>query len=624
MFTLIDLNLKNRLFKIIPSLILLFFLGFTVSAKAQNEIAYSVSFKNAMHHEAEIAFTITNLPSGPLKVRMARSSTGRYATHEFGKNVYNVKAADLAGNPVKISKIEGDVYQIASPGKAVTITYTLFGNWVDGTYAAFDRDFAHMNMAATFMYPIGLDNRPRTLQLNYADKPNWKVVTQLQDLGKGKYFAKDFQYFMDSPVNIGTLKSMKWDVTSPDGKQQTIQFHTNTKDAQPIVDNFGNLLKKMVDEQIAVFGELPTFDYGNFYFMQNVNPENAGDGMEHRNSTVIVERDDKIEGNESDMLSTFSHEFFHAWNVERLRPKTLEPFDFSHANMSDGLWISEGFTQYYGQLLLKRAGLRSLDEITRTNQSILNTVLLSPGALNYSPIESSQYAVFADAGVAVDQTNKGNMFTSYYVYGAGVALALDLRLRADFNLTLDDYMRALWKEYGKPEIPFTMEALQKTLGNLTKNNKFAEDFFSKYIHGTAKEDYKSLLEKAGFILQKARPGKAFTGFGRVNFSNGKAILGATQSTSPAYKAGLNIGNVLLKINDQDIKSQADLNKIMDASKPGDQLKINFTQRGLPYETTLTLSEDPTLELITFDKANRILTPEIKSFRDNWLNSKIKQ
>ncbi len=613
--------MKSQLFKFTVGLF--FLLTTTFIANAQNEIAYSVSFKNAMHHEAEISFTVPNIPAGALTVRMARSSTGRYATHEFGKNVYNVKAVDATGKSLNIFKTAGDVYQITNPGKSVKITYTLYGNWVDGTYAAFDRDFAHMNMAATFMYPLGLDSRPRTVQLNYEDKPSWKVVTQLKELGEGKYFAKDFQYFMDSPINMGDLKSVKWEVSNPDGKKQTIHYYTNTIDAQPIVDNFAEMLKKMVAEQAAVFGEYPIFDYGSFYFMQNVNSENAGDGMEHRNSTVIVERDAKIEGNEADMLSTFSHEFFHAWNVERLRPKTLEPFNFAHANMSDGLWIAEGFTQYYGQLLLKRAGQRSLEEITGTMQQIVNTALLSPGALNYSPIESSQYAVFADAGVAIDQSNRGNIFASYYIYGASVALALDLRLRASYDLTLDDYMRALWNTHGKTEIAFTMDDLQKVLANLTKDLKFAEEFFTKYIHGTAKEDYKALLEKAGFILQKSKPGKAFTGFGRVNFNSGKAVLGATLNTSPAYKAGLNIGNVLVKINDKEIKSQADINTIVDASKPGDILKINFTQRGIPYETILTLGEEPGLELITFEKANKTLTPEAKAFRDKWLNSQIK-
>ncbi|RYY11933.1 MAG: M61 family peptidase, partial [Chitinophagaceae bacterium] len=377
-----------------------------VIALAQNEIAYSVSFPNIAHHEAEISMNIPNITPGSLKVRMARSSPGRYATHEFGKNVYNVKAFDVTGKPLKVTRLSGDEYQITTIGKSATVRYTVYGNWMDGTYAGFDRGHAHMNMPATFMFPIGLDARPRVVNFIFPENPSWKVATQLKPLGENKYYAKNLQYFMDSPTDIADLKIISWDVSNMDGRKQTINYVTNTPDAMPVLENYAAMLKRMVLEHQAVWGELPAFDYGQYYFLQSVHLENAGDGMEHRNSTVIVERQKSVAGNESDQLSTFSHEFFHAWNVERLRPKTLEPFNFQHTNMSDALWLAEGFTQYYGQLLLKRAGFRTLDEASVTISGIVNTVLNTPGAKYYSPVEASNYGVFADAGVAIDQTNK--------------------------------------------------------------------------------------------------------------------------------------------------------------------------------------------------------------------------
>ncbi|MBO9673547.1 MAG: M61 family metallopeptidase [Sphingobacteriaceae bacterium] len=596
---------------------------FSLTAFAQNEISYTVSFPNAIHHEAEISMHIPNVPAGTLKVRMSRSSPGRYATHEFGKNVYHLKAFDGTGKLLTVNQSAGDVYEIPGHGSSVKITYTLFGNWIDGTYAGFDETHAHMNIPATFAFPIGMDNRARTVKFNYAGKQNWKVATQLKPQADGSYFAPDLQYFMDSPIEIADYKTASWQVKNTDGKTQTIHLVSHANDDQQTIDNYAAMLKKMVDEHLAVWGEFPTYDYGHYYFLQDVYPDNAGDGMEHRNSTSIVQRTPKIAGYESNLLGTFSHEYFHSWNVERLRPKTLEPFNFEHANMSNELWLAEGFTQYYGNLLLTRAGLKTEDNAIQTFNGLVNAVLLSPGALSFSPIEASRYAVFADAGVAIDQTNKVNIFTSYYTYGAATALALDLRLRSEFKLTLDDYMRALWKAYGKTEIAYTVPDLEKTLASLTKDPSFAASFFKKYIYGTEKNDYAKLLLNAGLVLRKASPNKAFTGFGRLTVQNGKVILPQTLIGTPAYQAGLDVDDVLLSIDGTAIKDLETVNAIADAHKPGDVLNITYLYRGVEKTTKLTLAENPALELISIEKTGGTLTTDMQNFRTNWLSTQVK-
>lgn len=590
---------------------------------AQNEISYTVSFPNAIHHEAEISLQIPNVPAGPLTVRMSRSSPGRYATHEFGKNVYKLKAFDASGKPLVVNQPAGDEYEIAEHGNSVKVTYTVFGNWIDGTYAGFDNTHAHMNIPATFAFPVGMDARARLVEFNYADKQNWKVATQLKPMGKNTFYAANLQYFMDSPVEITDYKTAKWEVKNPDGKAQTIHLITHSDDNQAAIDRYAEMLKKMVDEHLAVWGEFPTYDYGNYYFLDDVYPDNAGDGMEHRNSTSIVQRTPKIEGYESNLLGTFSHEYFHSWNVERLRPKTLEPFDFTHSNVSDELWLAEGFTQYYGGLLLTRSGLKTIENSFQAFTGMVNSVFNTPGAKHFSPIEASRYAVFADAGVAIDQTNKANIFLSYYTYGAATALALDLRLRSEFKLTLDDYMRALWKAYGKPEVAYRVSDLEKTLSELTKNPSFAKDFFKRYIYGTEKNDYAKLLLNAGLVLRKANPGKAFTGFGRLNAVNGKVILPQTLIGSPAYVAGLDVDDVLLTIDGKDINAVAAVDAIIDAHRPGDTISITYLYRGEQKTTTLTLTENPALEVVTVENTGGILTPAMQTFRDSWLNSQVK-
>jgi predicted metalloprotease with PDZ domain len=606
--------------KIILCLALFVFASF---AKAQENaiVYYEISFPNAIHHEAEISMVISAAPTGALKFRMSRSSPGRYATHEFGKNIYNVKAVDAKGKELTINQTAGDVYEIPNPNKYTKISYTLFGDWIDGTYAGIDENHAHLNIPATFAFPIGMDKLPRTLKIIIPEKKDWKVATQME-VKQNLYTAPNLQYFMDSPIEIAAFKTASFEVKNPDGKVQTIHLISHANDEQKTINDYAIMLKKLVAEHMAVYGEFPNYDYGNYYFLHDVYPDYAGDGMEHRNSTSIVQRTPKIAGNELALLGTFSHEYFHSWNVERIRPKGLEPFNFEHANMTDGLWLAEGFTQYYGNLLLARADFRTVDNAAQTFSGLINTVLNFPASKNYTPIQASRYAVFADAGVAIDLTNKINIFTSYYTYGAATALALDLRLRVDFKLTLDDYMRALWKTYGKTEIAYSMADLEKTLGLLTKNQAFANTFFKNYVYGTAKENYEALLLNAGFVLRKAAPGKAYTGL-RVTFDKDKATLGQTIIGTPAYTAGLDIDNILQTMDGVEIKDQATLTKVTESHKPGDVITITYSYHGEEKTTKLTFAENPTLEVISIEKTGGTLTPAMKAFRDSWLKSQVK-
>ncbi|RYD94521.1 MAG: M61 family peptidase, partial [Sphingobacteriales bacterium] len=477
----------------------------------QAPVYYTVSFPNAVHHEAEILMTIPQAPKGPLRVRMSRSSPGRYATHEFGKNIYNVSAFTDKGSMLPVRQIEGDIYEIPVHPSTVNISYTLFGNWVDGTYAGIDAGQAHLNMPATFMWVIGGERRPVKIQFNNLDKYKWKVSTQLKYEGGNLYSAPNMQYMMDSPTELSAYKATSWEVINPTGKRQKINLHIYSDDSQQAIDSFGKMVQKVVLEEQAIFGELPVYDYGEYTFINNTHPTVNGDGMEHRNSTIISDPLNKIEGNEKTSLGTFAHEYFHSWNVERIRPKSLEPFDFTHSNQSSELWFAEGFTQYYGEMLLTRAGFYTNDDYAGVLGLLVNAVLNTPAAKKYPPVDMSRYAVFADAGVSIDANNNINVFTTYYNYGGATALALDLRLRSEFNLTLDDYMRAVWQTYGKPEKPYTVPMLQLVLARFTKEPGFASDFFKQFIYSAEKNNYEPLLANAGFLMRKAHPGAAWAG-----------------------------------------------------------------------------------------------------------------
>ncbi|WP_183575641.1 M61 family metallopeptidase [Mucilaginibacter sp. X5P1] len=604
--------------------------------KAPKAIYYSISFPNAIHHEAEIVMTIPQAPSGTFKVRMSRSSAGRYATHEFGKNIYNVKGTTIDGADIPLKQIEGDVYEVSeNHPETVKISYTLFANWTDGTYASVDDSHAHLNMPAVCMWVPGQTDRPVTVAFADIDKYGWKVATQLKNDGANVYSAPNLQYLMDSPTELSNFKETSWKVVNTDGKTETINLTAHSDDSQATIDNFGKMVQKVVLEEKAVFGELPTYDFGEYTFLADVYPTNSGDGMEHRNSTCIVEEDKKIEGNEIDELSTFSHEYFHSWNVKRIRPKSLEPFNFEHADMSNELWFAEGFTQYYGELLLVRSGFHTVDDYTQTIGGLVNAVLKTPAATIYPATQMSRYAVFADNGVSIDPVNQINTFTTYYYYGGAIALALDLRLRSEFNLTLDDYMKAVWLAVGKVQKPYIIPDLEKVLGKLTNNPKFAADFFKQYIYGIEKNNYEALLAKAGLVLRKSNPDKAWAGplstrYGRRRAGlakgdsyDGLLIQSSTLMGSPVYKAGLDAGDIILKADGKNVKDEQTFESIVAGKSIGDKIVIDYKNRTGDHQTTITLEENPYLEVVTFEKAGKTLTKDQQDFRNNWLLSKVK-
>ncbi|MGN6396276.1 MAG: M61 family metallopeptidase [Mucilaginibacter sp.] len=598
-------------------------------------IFYSISFANAAHHEAEIVMFVPQAPDGNFKVRMSRSSAGRYATHEFGKNVYNVKATDAKGKELPLKQIEGDVYEVGSHPETVKISYTLFANHTDGTYASVDPSHAHLNMPAAFMWIPGLENRPIQFEFNDLDKYGWRVATQLKHESGKIYSAPNMQYMMDSPTELSAYKEKSWDVVNTDGKTEKINLTIHSDDSQGVIDNFAAMLQKLVLEEKAVFGELPAYDYGEYTFLDDVYPTVSGDGMEHRNSTCIVQPAPKVEGYENDLLGTFAHEYFHSWNVKRIRPKSLEPFNFEHADMSSELWFAEGFTQYYGELLLVRSGFIKPDDYTGTIAGLVNSVLNKPASKHYTAPQMSRYSVFADAGVSIDPNNNNNIFTSYYFYGGAIALALDLRLRSDFNLTLDDYMRTVWLNRGKVMKPYTIPDLQADLAQVTKNPKFAAEFFSKYINGLEKNDYEALLAKAGFVLRKAAPGKAWagplsvaqnrgrSGVARTTGSAGLPIQASTVQGTPIYKAGLDAGDVIIKADGKEVTDAKSFTDIVAAKNIGDKIVVNYRNRTGDHETTIVLEENPALEVVPAEKAGKTLTKEQEAFRNNWLSSKVK-
>ena len=486
--------------------------------QSPDTVRYDVSFPNAVHHEARITASFPAHGRDTLAVWMSRSSPGRYALHEFAKNVYSVSATDGAGHPLTVSRPDPYHWLVAGHDGTVRFTYTLFADRAGGTYTGVDRTHAHMNMPATFAFAPGLETLPIALAIHVPDGSGWRVATQLLPTADAyHYTAPDLQYFMDSPTELSDFAMRTWTVPRPGGGTYTMRFtlHHQGTDAQ--LDAYVAWVKKVVAEEIGVYGEPAPYDAGTYTFVADYLPWDAGDGMEHRNSTSLTSSGN-LADNALQLLGTVSHEFFHSWNIERIRPVGIEPFDFTRANPSDALWFGEGFTSYYDDLFIRRAGITDDAQYLNGIGGLISAVVLSPARQFASPMEMSLQAPFVDAATSIDPTNHANTFLSYYTWGAGIGLGLDLTIRSRFpGKTLDGYMRAMWLQFGKTDQPFilphpyTVDDLERTLGTYTGDPAFAHDFFARYIRGRDVVDYASLLAQAGVLLRPAHPGAAFLG-----------------------------------------------------------------------------------------------------------------
>jgi predicted metalloprotease with PDZ domain len=627
------------------------------SAVAQTPppIEYKLSFADAAHHVMQVEVTFPDVKADPLQVRMARSSPGRYAAHDFAKNVFEVKVTDGKGRALVPGRPNPHQWDVAGHGGTVRITYKIYGNHVDGTYLAVDASHAHMNVPATLMWARGLDMRPARVTLTQPPATagttgSWKVATQLFPTSDPLTFtAPNLQYLMDSPIEfsdhqVRTFTLVRHTQTrTTNGNQGTVEgsaapvrihvamHHTGT-DAE--LDAFTKDVAKIAEEQQAVFGDLPVYDNGYYTFLADYLPWGGGDGMEHRNSTVIASTA-TLASNRMGLLGTASHEFFHAWNVERIRPKTLEPFSFEDANISGELWLAEGFTNYYGKLTMLRAGIHeNVAEGASGWAGVINGVTSSPGTKFRSAVEMSRLAPFVDAAVSIDSTYWQNTFYSYYTFGEAIALGLDLTLRdrSDSKITLDDYMRAMWTTHGKPggpapglvAKPYTMAEARARLAEVSGDKAFADDFFTRYIEGTEKVDYARLMERAGLLVRPAATGRATLGQIRGDTRGDRLRLGGPAIVgSPLYAAGLDLGDEIMAIGDAKVSSPGDIDKALASRKAGDEVTIVFMRHGAEKKATARLIDDPRLEVVPFEKAGRTLTDAQKKFRDAWLASKVR-
>ena len=600
---------------------------------AASEVSYRLIFPEPEHRWMQVEVVFPDLESTPLQIRMSRTSPGRYALHEFAKNVFEVRVFDGRGNELEFARPNLHQWDVGGHDGTVRVVYKIFGDRIDGTYLSVDTTHAHINMPAALMWARGLESRPARVSFEQPASRTWAVATQLFPTDDYLTFtAPNLQYLLDSPVEFGTFASRSFVVDDPSeaGRRPTFHIALHHDGSTAEADGFADDVETIVRESVEIYGGFPRYDGGTYTFLADYLHYASGDGMEHRNSTVLTSSS-SLERNRLGLLNTVAHELFHGWNVERIRPQSLEPFDFEHASVSGELWLAEGFTSYYNTLIMHRAGMEELQTTVGRFAQLINAASFSPGRTLRSAVEMSQLAPFVDAARAVDHTTWDNTFISYYTWGAAIGLGLDLTLRdrSDGAVSLDDYMRAMWRTFGQPSgtvpgvvaTPYTLADARQRLAEVSGDSGFAAEFFSRYIEGCEVVDYTRLLARAGLTLRTRAPGRAWLGNVRFAYADGGARLDtAAPFGSPAYATGLDRGDLLLSLDDERIPSASRLEGFLEAHQPGDRVTVTFVRRGQRAEVTasMVLDEDPRLELVPAST----MTEAQRAFRARWLGSKI--
>ena len=593
---------------------------------------YRLSFPGLEHRWMQVEARFAGLPPGTAEIRMSRTSPGRYALHEFAKNVWDVRITDGAGRVLEPARPSLHQWNVSGHDGTVVVTYRVFGDRTDGTYLSVDAAHAHMNMPATVMFVRGHLDRQARVTFVQPEGRRWRVATQLFPTADALVFtAPGVYYLLDSPTEFSDFTHRAFTVDDGVNGPQEIRMALHHDGTDADADAYARDVEKVVRESMRIFGELPKFDGGTYTFLADYLPWADGDGMEHRNSTVVSSRGAlRNPAQRGGLLGTVSHEFFHAWNMERLRAKQIEPFDFEDANVSEELWFGEGFTNYFDGLILRTrrpddAGgpARRLRRHHQHGDAVAGTAVPVGGRM-------SRLAAFVDAAASIDRTAWPNLFISYYTYGSAIAFGLDLSLRdrTDGKVTADTYMRALWRRFGRTAnttpglVPaaYTMQDLEATLGEVAGDAAFARDFFERFVRGRELVDYARLLRRAGLVLRKRQAGRPWLGDARLQVGAGGAqVTSLVPFDSPRYKAGIAQDDRIVSLDGTDIVQPAQIDEILSRRRPGDRVPVRFVRRGGErVDGTISLDEDPRGEIVTLESTGATPTADQRQFRQAWL------
>ncbi len=602
---------------------------FTSLAIAQEpplkSITYRLSMSRPVSHLFEVAILIElpdELKDKPLQLQMARWSPGRYGVFDFAKNVQEARAVAGDGSTRSVTRVNDQTWSVAPLGsRTLTFSYKVFGNDLDGTFSQLDTRHANYNGGSIFMYVVG--HKPDPVKLEIKPPAGWKIINGRTDRpGQSEWQFPNWDILIDTPTEIGP--DWTQDDFQVDGKKYHVMVHSfgaeGGKRAALIKD-----IEKIVRAEVAMWGP-PEFDEYTF-LLHFAADDHSGDGMEHLTSTQIIQSRSLSEpGVYDSTLDTVAHEFFHVWNVKRLRPLGLGPWDFTRPANTRGLWVAEGFTNYYGHLMTRRAGLWNDQKFLEREASTISRVEYAPGNRLMSAEESSLSAPFIDGAQHAQLTNLQNTAISYYPKGELIGMVLDLlvRGRSKGKASLDDVMRDMYEEFylKSPNDSYYLRGRGYQTDDLERvvarrSGSDFTDYFKRYIRDVETLPYDEAFGHVGLRLVKTVSKEPFDAGLVIDFEDGKAVVSVVISNSPAEDADLQAKDQIISLAGKNIGE--DWLKTLARFKPGDSVPVTVKRDRRTIKTTLVLHQPERFDYKLDERLDA--TPEQKALRAAWLSGK---
>ncbi len=597
-------------------------------------VHYSVSLEEAHAHLFNVTCQINEVGSQQLIISLPAWIPGSYLIRDFAKNIVRINAYSRDVE-IKLKKIDKDSWSVENSGSPVTIYYQIYARDQSVRTAYLDQFRGFFNGTSLFLKVHGLESEKHLVHVN---RPSWinsknKVrvatsmgVKKIDSLGFGTYEDSTYASLIDHPFEISDFKRATFNVN---GVCHEVVITGNSR---ADLSRICNDLKLIVKTQIKFWGELPVDRYT---FLVNAVSDGYG-GLEHSHSTALIcsKKDLPVHGISTTtddyikFLGLCSHEYFHLWNIKRIKPAALSPYDLTQENYTELLWAFEGITSYYDDLMLFRAGLISTNQYLNLVAGTLTLVQKSVGRTKQTLADSSFYAwtkFYKQDESAI------NSIVSYYSKGSLAALCLDLHLRSktDGRTSLDNVMRTIWNQYGRKQIGVQENGIEQVASQVSGLNLNA--FFNRVIRSTKNLPVKTLLKQFGINLnfyaatnssnkasvstnslenQRDRI-KHDLGFTYLNTSEGLKVKQVIEGRS-AQKAGLAPDDLIVAINRRKIDVN-DPQKLIDMEKTGVVIPIHIFRDDVLYTLDFRLS--PAIK----DTAYLSFEPTKKNEIQKWLN-----
>ncbi|MGH9931813.1 MAG: M61 family metallopeptidase [Pyrinomonadaceae bacterium] len=613
-----------------------------IAAAQQDQQLRSITYRLGMSRPVSHLFEVTievELEKGAaaktIDFQMPKWSPGRYAVFDFAKNVQEFSPAhfdckrhgetgsaiDCAVTPLPVTRVDDQTWRVATMNThSLTIRYKVFGNDLSGTFSQLDSRHANFNGGSLFMYVV--NHKPDPVKLIIDPPAGWRIVNgRTEQSNQREWKFPNYDVMIDTPTEIAP----DWtdDQFQVDGKRYHVVIHS-FGDEGGKRDDLVRDIEKIVRAETAMWGP-PEFDSYTF-LIHFAADDHSGDGMEHLTSTQIIEpgalREDGVFG---DTLDTVAHEFFHVWNVKRLRPLELGPWDFTRPLSTRGLWIAEGITNYYGHLMKRRAGLWDDTALFRRESQTITGIESAPGSHLMSAEDSSLSAPFLDDALHAQQTNLANNSVSYYPKGELIGLVLDLMIRGKTNgkTSLDDVMRRMYEEFylQSPNASYylrgrgyTTEDFERVASEVAGFD--LQSFFRLHVRGVAVLPYDEAFAFLGLSVIREQARQPFdAGIGIDWQEKGALTIGAVQSHSPAEDAGLQEGDEIVSLGKKNISRETFLVSLA-RYKQGDRVPVTVKRDRRTIQTMLMLGAPERFEYRIEERKDA--TPQQKALRAAWL------